>query len=139
MNEIVNYCELVANGLRARMSENIEIYSNVDPSREWTGRTTIEIASTDNEPTQTISGAVIYETTLTVCIRAVTKTYADLLAISLSDRLADVMKEMKEQSLIDSYTYTRRGSIPDARGLALGESFYSFLDFNLIKKDGLCL
>lgn len=116
------------------LAHGVEVYSNLDPSREWTGTPMIELSTRDIAQRNFLSGD--YQTThaLSALMRCESETVA---AATISELVAVVDKSLtslRQRDQIDGYTLEQSGVTPDARGVVSGESFYGYVDFTITEK-----
>lgn len=132
---MTNWAQVIAADLAATVS-GVAIYSNVDPAREFTGATTVEINVNSVERVPLISGGAFADYNVVIACRALTFADADALMIEIKDTV---------ETLIDSYIanlqiidgiLTGQDVTPDLRGITEGESFYGVLNLTLTEKEG---
>jgi hypothetical protein len=125
---VTNWPEKVATDL-ATTFENVPVYSNVDPNREYSGGKTIELNVQNVESIATISGAIEYVYQLVAACRAPSYTDALDLVKAVADELDLLFSSyVRNGDAVDAY----RGLVEvtaDSRGLVDGESFYGLLNF----------
>lgn len=137
MTDVINLCETLASMLGRKPYDDILFYGNIDPSRDWTGKPTVEFALGEQETTfQFLSGETLYCYPLTVAIRTESKENSEQIAKFLYPRIAEALKQIDDRlNLKFWFVYEIRGTIPDSRGITLGESFYSYIEFKIYKRD----
>ncbi|MBR0226137.1 MAG: hypothetical protein IJL92_08785 [Thermoguttaceae bacterium] len=128
----MNYTESLAEIFRRRLP-GLAIYSNVDPAREWNGTQSVEFIETDSALEYYISGAYRRYVNVAVAIRAESQDEASTTGQGLKEILTEVLDEIKDNGVIESWTYGDEGTTPDARGVASGESFYWYQDFQIVE------
>ena len=139
MSRITSYPVYFAERARIRYPSAAErIYSNVDPSREWTGEGTLEFTeSADAATTTFISGGTRTRRALSMAARVPTEEIANSVGEALRDFIKTELEELKTARLIIAWTMDPPGVLADARGLAIGESFYCYIDFSITEQSTL--
>lgn len=130
----MNYCEYFADAARTAFS-GLEIYSNVDPSREWNGTATLEFNEPDEPKTRTlISGAAIAERTIYAIVRAASLDDLETWTASLLDFCVASCETLQSQGSVYSWAIDGSGTTADVRGIVEGESFYGYVELTLIER-----
>lgn len=131
---IDNYPEFFAQYVREN-APGVNVYSNIDPARNWNGETIVEIGeSEEKESTWFISGNCLIDSKIVVTVRAQTfrEAGAFLKGIKrLINRASDLLIENGE---IDAWSVESWGETPDIRGIVAGESFYSYYEIKLSER-----
>ena len=128
----MNYTEILAAKFRDRLP-GWEVYSAVDPSREWNGTPTVEFIETDSTTENYISGASRKRVALAVAVRAEAREAAEAIGDGIKIALAETLDEIKNSGVFENWAFVGSGTTPDARGVATGESFYWYLDFHIVE------
>lgn len=151
----MNYCEYFANAvreltsgtgddalrgnasrvLRSGLSSNVSVYSNVDPSREWNGATSIEFNEPD-EP-KIISSVFGYEyatRSVYAIVRSASTTEAESMANELAEICATIASALLELEQIYAWSIDESGTTADARGIVEGESFYGYVKISITER-----
>lgn len=130
-----NWCEFFASRARRIAGKEIEVYSNIEPNRDFEGIPTIEFAETETETRTFISGKTQRERKCSVMCRASEQTKADAIRDGLYEWLETKLAFLKETSEIYGYAIEEAGTLGDVRGINTGESFYGYIEFTIIEKE----
>lgn len=128
----MNYCEYFANELK-KIFPSFEVYSNIDPTREFVGNPILEFSEVSSETIRFITGCKRKEISLSMAARAADQTKA----FKIGQRVRSIVDSLIEDLVgktIDGWIESDEGVVPDARGITLGESFYWYMDFKILEK-----
>lgn len=128
---MTNYAQTLTEYFQS-LAPGVEVYGNVDPNREWGGVPMLEITETAQEYAHFISGNARARRKLVAAIRAETATSAEELAASVRDLLRDALDRLQAGGTFESWTFQNYGLAPDSRGNTSGDSFVSFVEFDII-------
>lgn len=132
---MTNWAQVLADDLSITI-DDVAIYSNVDPAREWTGAASIEINVNAVNRVALISGGAFLDYQVVVACRALTFDAADDLATTLKEKVETLIDSyIANLSIIDG-VITSQEVAPDIRGINEGESFYGLLNVTLTEKEG---
>lgn len=133
---MTNWPEQLATDV-ATYFDDVPVYSNVDPTREYNGGKTIEFNVQGFETTPLLSGGVYYDFQLVAACRAPSYSEAAELVEDLRDKLGSIIATYVQTNAIEAGLFTSQEVTADARGLIEGESFYGLLNFTISEKEGL--
>ena len=128
----MNYCEYFANELK-KIFPSFEVYSNIDPTREFVGNPILEFSEVSSETIRFITGSKRKELSLSMAARAADQTKA----FKIGQRVRSIVESLIEDLVgrtLDGWVEIDEGVVPDARGITLGESFYWYMDFKILEK-----
>ena len=131
---MTNWAQAIAADLSA-VVENIAIYSNVDPTREFNGATSIEVNVNSVERVPLISGGAFVDYNVVIACRALTFDAAAALAVDVKDKVATIIDALVADNSIVSGVLTSLEVTPDLRGITEGESFYGVINLTLTEKE----
>ena len=131
---MTNWAQAIAADLSA-VVENIAIYSNVDPTREFNGATSIEVNVNSVERVPLISGGSFVDYNVVIACRALTFDAAAALAVDVKDKVATIIDALVADNSIVSGVLTSLEVTPDLRGITEGESFYGVINLTLTEKE----
>ena len=131
---MTNWAQAIAADLSA-VVENVAIYSNVDPAREFTGATSIEVNVNSVERVPLISGGAFVDYNVVIACRALTFDDAAALAVDVKDKVATIIDALVADKSIISGVLTSLEVTPDLRGITEGESFYGVINLTLSEKE----
>lgn len=131
---MTNWAQAIAADLSA-VVENVAIYSNVDPTREFNGATSIEVNVNSVERVPLISGGAFVDYNVVVACRALTFDDAAALAVDVKDKVAAIIDALVADNSIISGVLTSLEVQPDLRGITEGESFYGVINLTLTEKE----
>lgn len=132
---LTNWCEW----LKERATEIVaptstdQIYSNIDPSRNFNGRWSLEFAEREIQTINYITGATRARRRLTAAVRAASDVQAAALAEDFRPFLLEILSQGKADGRFSDYAIEQEEIGADARGLSIGESFYAFIDFVIVE------
>ena len=127
---MTNWPEKIASDL-APAFDDVPVYSNVDPNREYSGGKTIEFNVQKLTTVPTLSGAVFYDFQLVGACRASTFDEANALVEELRENLVPLLLSYETSGDALASLITSQEITADARGLIEGESFYGLLNFTI--------
>lgn len=129
-----NYPEFYAQYVRENAAD-ANVYSNIDPARNWDGETIVEIGEQDvQEITWFISGNCLIDRKILIACRSQTRDAARQY-LRLIRRLIDRASELlRDEGEIETWCVEDEGATPDIRGIVAGESFYSYYEIKLTEK-----
>lgn len=131
---MTNWAQAIAADLSA-VVENVAIYSNVDPTREFNGATSIEVNVNSVERVPLISGGAFVDYNVVIACRALTFDDAAALAVDVKDKVATIIDALVADNSIISGVLTSLEVQPDLRGITEGESFYGVINLTLAEKE----
>lgn len=131
---MTNWAQAIAADLSA-VVENVAIYSNVDPTREFNGATSIEVNVNSVERVPLISGGAFVDYNVVIACRALTFDDAAALAVDVKDNVATIIDALVADNSIISGVLTSLEVQPDLRGITEGESFYGVINITLTEKE----
>lgn len=131
---MTNWAQAIAADLSA-VVENVAIYSNVDPTREFNGATSIEVNVNSVERVPLISGGAFVDYNVVIACRALTFDDAAALAVDVKDKVATIIDALVADNSIISGVLTSLEVTPDLRGITEGESFYGVINLTLTEKE----
>ncbi len=142
---IDDYCAFFAGKIREGIGENgaeIDgatfypgaVYDQTNPSRVWTGTPTVEIMELDVVPTYYISGKYRNAVKLEIATRSRTRRQASQAAAAFRSYVANICQKLVDAEEIDDFSFDVSRVYPDERGKAVGESFYSVIQFTVFEK-----
>ena len=131
---MTNWPEQLATDI-ASVFDGVAVYSNVDPSREWTGAKTIEFNVNGFERTPLLSGGAYLDFQIVAACRAKTFEDANDLAESLAEEVEKRIAAYKTGGSLFDGVITSTEITADARGLIEGESFYGLVNALFIEKE----
>jgi hypothetical protein len=131
---LTNWAQAIAADLSA-VVENVAIYSNVDPTREFNGATSIEVNVNSVERVPLISGGAFVDYNVVIACRALTFDAAAALAVDVKDKVATIIDALVADNSIVSGVLTSLEVTPDLRGITEGESFYGVINLTLTEKE----
>lgn len=130
----MNYCSYLAADTTTNFP-NFEVYSNVDPAREWNGTPTIEFNEPDDpKTTSTISGAAIVTRSVYAIARTESCEDAETVLFELCERCTKALDALLKTGTIDAFAIDERGITADVRGIVEGESFYGYVKFLITER-----
>lgn len=131
---MTNWAETIAEELRDLVTDT-DVYSNVDPTREWNGRQTVEVNVNSVMRVPLIDGGAYLDHNIVVACRALTYDAAADLALEIQHDL---------YYMTDSYVAARKAIdallkgveiSPDVRGIVEGASFYGVINLVIVTKE----
>lgn len=131
---MINWAERLADDLRGVVT-NADVYSNVDPTREWGGRRTVEVNVNSVTCIPLMRGGAYLDHNIVIACRALTYDAAAGLASEIWQNLDDIL---------DGYVATRKALdamskgveiSPDVRGIVEGASFYGVINIVIVTKE----
>lgn len=125
---MINWPEKLANDL-SNSFECVDVYSNVDPNREYNGGKTIEFNVQRLDTLPTITSAILYDFQLLAACRAPSYSEALALVNAAREELKPLLDGYVDSGDAVSTFISTQEVTPDARGLIEGESFYGLLNF----------
>lgn len=131
---MTNWPDILANDLATEF-EGVQVYSNVDPSREWTGTPTIEFNVNAVDRVPLISGGAFVDYQIVAACRAKTFDEADDLAERLAAAVDEKIPEYIDAGTLYDGVVTGTEIAPDVRGLIEGESFYGVASVTFTEKE----
>ena len=132
---MTNWPEKIASDL-ATAFDDVLVYSNVDPNREYNGGKTVEFNVQRLQTVPTLSGAVFYDFQLVGACRAPNFDEANALVEELRENLVPLLLSYETSGDALASLITSQEITADARGLIEGESFYGLLNFKITEKEG---
>lgn len=133
----MNYCEYFADAARTAFS-GLDIYSNVDPTREWNGTATLEFNEPDEPTTRTLlSGAALTDRTIYAVVRAASPSNVETLAARVRDFCVATCDALSREDEVFAWSIGGTGVSADARGIVEGESFYGYVELTISEKTAL--
>ena len=132
---IADWSQILAQAVRqwTRASE-IDVYSDVNPSREWAGKMTLEFSVRDVKQVTFLSGDFRRTVYMSAAVRAETEGRAEqVMNYIRSFALRRALEKLVGDGLIGSWAYEELATSPDVRGLTSGESFYGYVDFYIVE------
>ena len=124
-------------GSGAGFGLDAEVYSNVDPAREWNGAATVEFNEPNDPQTRTfLSGGSEVTRDVYAIARAATQSEADSLKTVLRDICESAASRLLSENKIYAWAVDETGTTADARGIVEGESFYGYVRLILIERNG---
>lgn len=131
---MANWCEYFAERARSEFSD-LTVYSNVDPTREWNGATTLEFNEPDEPTTRTfLAGSALVSRNVYMIVRAATTSDLDELTTRLYDFAIEQAAALQASGTVHSWSIENSGSTPDSRGIVEGESFYGYVEITLVER-----
>ena len=131
---MTNWAQVLATDLAARF-EGVDVFSNIDPAREWVGKTTIEVNVNAIERVNLISASAFVDNQIVVACRALTYDVAAALTVELKDAIAELITSYKLANTINDGVITGSEVTPDIRGITEGASFYGVVNLTLTIKE----
>lgn len=131
---MTNWAQVLATDLATRF-EGVDVFSNVDPTREWVGKTTIEVNVNAIERVNLISAGAFVDNQIVVACRALTYDVAAALTVELKDAIAELVTSYKLANTINDGVITGSEVTPDIRGITEGASFYGVVNLTLTIKE----
>ena len=131
---MTNWAQVLATDLAARF-ERVDVFSNVDPAREWVGKTTIEVNVNAIERVNLITAGAFVDNQIVVACRALTYDVAAALTVELKDAIAELITSYKLANTINDGVITGSDVTPDIRGITEGASFYGVVNLTLTIKE----
>lgn len=142
----VDYCGVFAEAVRAALADGPlevggerfaaeRVFSDANPGREWTGAPTVEFSETNRERKYYLDGTCRDVADVSCLIRT-TGRAACVGACATFKRsvVAPTLRRLVASGLADGYTLGDAGVEPDVRGLAVGGSYFGFVDFSAVGK-----
>ncbi len=131
---MINWAETIAEDLRGVVTD-ADVYSNVDPTREWNGRRTVEVNINSVTRIPLISGGAYLDHNIVVACRGLTY-----------DAAAGLASEIRQDLyyMLDGYVAARKALdatikgvevSPDVRGIVEGASFYGVINLVIVTKE----
>mgnify|MGYP007115416063 CR=1 FL=1 len=131
---MTNWPEILANAI-ATDFDDVPVFSNVDPTREYNGGKTIEFNVQNVKTVPVINGSVYYDFQMIAACRAPSYNQALALLITLRELLQPLFRQyITEKSIVSAFFQTVEVQA-DARGLVEGESFYGLLNFTITENE----
>ena len=131
---MTNWAQVLATDLATRF-EGFDVFSNVDPAREWVGKTTIEVNVNAIERVNLISAGAFVDNQIVVACRALTYDVAAALTVELKDAIAELITSYKLANTINDGVITGSEVTPDIRGITEGASFYGVVNLTITTKE----
>ena len=130
----MNFCAELANSAKTAFPD-VQVYSNVDTTREWNGSATIEFNEPDEPETRTtLSGAAFVTHSVYAIVRTKTHDEADSFLTQLSGFCAVTAEDLFSNHTIHAWAIDELGTTADSRGIVEGESFYGYVKVLLTEK-----
>ena len=133
---MTNWAEQLATDLASSV-DDVVIYSNVDPAREFNGASTVEINVNAVNRVPLISGGAFLDYQVVIACRAITYDDANDLAVEIKGDVETLIDSYKSAKTIVDGVVTALTIDPDIRGINEGESFYGVLNVTITEKEGL--
>lgn len=111
------------------------VYSNIDPTRNWNGETIVEIGEPDEATfVPFISGDYLIKHTIVATCRAQTRDVAGRNMQGVKSLLVNLNELLLKNNEIEAWSIENEGATPDIRGIVAGDSFYGYLEFSITEK-----
>ncbi len=142
----VDYCGVFAEAVRACLIDGPlelggesfaaeRVFSDANPGREWTGAPTVEFSETNRERKFYLDGTCRDVADVSCLIRTTGRAAAvEACATFKESVVAPTLRRLVASGTIDDYRFGDAGVEPDVRGLAIGGSYFGFVDFSAIGK-----
>lgn len=131
---MINFPERLATDLSSSL-EGIDVYSNVDPTREWNGAATVEINTNSTERTPLITSGFYVNHNVVIACRAGTYDEANTLAETTKDALFTILTTYKTTNVVLDWVFTAQDVQPDVLGINEGASFYGLINITLTTRE----